>query len=226
MPKPLKVLIQIIIFLLPWRIRRMLLNKLFSYDIDKKAFIGFSIILADKIIMKSNSKILHFNFCNGISFLSMDKSSSIGTFNYITGFPNIKSFHFNHIKNRTCHLILGQHSAITSRHFIDCTTGVFIGNYTTIAGICSQLFTHSINLKKNIQDGQNIHIGDYCFVGTRVVILPGSVLPNFCVLGASSVLNKKFTEEYTLYAGNPSEIQKSLNPEEYLYFSRTSGFVY
>jgi acetyltransferase-like isoleucine patch superfamily enzyme len=226
MIKFLKVSIQIFLFIFPWGIRRILLNKLFSYDLDKNAYIGFSIVLADKVKMDSNSKILHFNFCNGISLLSLSQNSTIGTFNYITGFPNIKSLHFNHLQNRKCHLVLEEHSAITSRHFIDCTTGVFIGKFTTIAGIRSQIFTHSINLKRNIQDGKSVYIGDYCFVGTRVVVLPGSILPNFSILGAASLLNKQFSDEYVLYAGNPSTMQKKLKPQDYLYFSRESGFVY
>lgn len=226
MAKFLKVSFQILFFFFPWALRRILLNKLFSYEIDKNAHIGFSIILTDKLKMDSNSKISHFNLCNGISLLSLDEKSSIGTFNYITGFPNIKSLHFNHLRNRKCHLVLGEHSAITSRHFIDCTTGVFIGKFTIIAGIRSQIFTHSINLQKNIQDGESVFIGDYCFVGTRVIILPGSSLPNHSILGAASLLNKKYFNSLGLYSGIPAVLLRDLDINEYKYFTRSQGFVY
>jgi acetyltransferase-like isoleucine patch superfamily enzyme len=61
-------------------------------------------------------------------------------------------------------------------------------------------------------------------VGTGVVILKGSCLPDYSVLGAGSVLTKTMTEPYTLYSGVPaapiSELDKASR-----YFIRQTGFV-
>jgi hypothetical protein len=55
-------------------------------------------------------------------------------------------------------------------------------------------------------------------------LLGGSVLPDYCVLGAKSLLNKAFAESYQLYGGVPAKPLQSL-PRDYAYFQRTTGFV-
>lgn len=221
----LKFLIQILIIFFPWFIRYRLLNLLKGFDIDKTAYIGKSIILASHLEMDQDSYIGSLTFCKSIDKLILKKRARIGTLNYITGYPGHGKQFFTHKKDRKCQLVVGNHSAITSRHYIDCTDEISIGDFTTVAGLRSQLFTHSINLKKNIQDCKPIIIGDYNFVGTNVVILPGSCLPNNSILGANAVLQTIFKEENSLYAGVPARKVKDLKKEDFKYFSRKTGFV-
>jgi acetyltransferase-like isoleucine patch superfamily enzyme len=76
----------------------------------------------------------------------------------------------------------------------------------------------------NLQDSSPIIIGDFCFVGTNVVVLGGAVLPSYSVLGAKSLLNKEIQNQYYLYGGVPAIPIKPIN-QSALYFKRTSGFV-
>ena len=221
----IKALVQILILFFPWSIRRRILNSLFNYNIHKSASIGKSFIFSDKLIMKEHSKIGHFTFCNNIDGLELGEYARIGTFNYITGLTIKNRKFFMHRTDRKCLLEIGKHSAITSRHFIDCTDRVKVGEFTTIAGIRSQIFTHSINIKENIQDCKAIEIGSYCFMGTNSTILPGSKLPDYSVLGAGSVLNKSYEEEFTLYGGVPAAVIKNMSKDDTEYFNRTTGFV-
>ena len=94
----------------------------------------------------------------------------------------------------------------------------------TIAGYQSQFLTHSINVYDNRQDSHPIYIGDYSFTGTNVVVLGGASLPANSVLGAKSLLNKSFQDEWMLYGGNPA---KPIIPirKDAKYFSRNKGFV-
>jgi len=108
---------------------------------------------------------------------------------------------------------------------IDCTARVRIGAFATVAGFRSQLITHSIDLEAGRQSSEPIDIGEYCFVGTDSVILGGSVLPHHSVLGAKSLLNKKWEAPFHLYAGIPAEPLKELS-QEMKYFRRTEGFVW
>ena len=121
-------------------------------------------------------------------------------------------------------LLLGTHSAITSRHLLDCTNTVSIGPFTTIAGFRSQILTHSIDLAVNRQNSAEVKIGAYCFVGTGCIVLPGASLPDYCVLGAGAVLNQPVSESHTLYAGVPAHAVKKL-PADSGYFNRPRGFV-
>ena len=175
--------------------------------------------------MSKGSRIGSLTMCKGIALLKMDEESSLGNLNWVTGYPIGKTDFFVDDTGRIPELLIGCHAAVTNRHFIDCTNSIRIGNYTTFAGVRSQLLTHSIDLFQCKQASKPIVIGEYCFVGTGSILLGGSVLPNYCVLGASSILNKAFTDTHHLYAGNPARVVKAL-PKDLAYFHRTKGFVY
>ncbi|RZJ91835.1 MAG: acyltransferase, partial [Hymenobacter sp.] len=151
----------------------------------------------------------------------------IGRSNWITGFPTgSKSRHFQHqAATRRAELCLGEGAAITKNHHIDCTNRIEIGAFATVAGYHSQLLTHSINVFENRQDSVPISIGAYTFVGTNSVVLGGAVLPARSVLGAKSLLNKAYTDEWMLYAGVPARPVSTISPTA-KYFTRTEAFVY
>ena len=217
---------KIIPFFLPWGLRRRFLNKFFGYKIDPDAKIGISWVYPNRLIMQSGSRIDHFTVAVNLDLIHLKNNAKIGRGNWVTGFSTLKeSKHFNHQLNRRAELIMDDESAITKNHHIDCTNSISIGKFATIAGYRSQLLTHSINVLESIQDSSPIIIGDYCFVGTNVVILGGSKLPNYSILGAKSLLNKPFMDEYFLYGGTPA-IKISQIPKDAKYFNRSNGFVY
>ena len=220
----MKRILMLVSLLLPWRARRSFLEKQFGYTIHPSCRIGFSSVFPTRLIMEEGSRIEHLTVCKNIDLLHLKAHASIGRGNWITGFPMGPSPHFAEEKDRRPQLILGEHTAITHRHLIDCTNSVTIGKFTTFAGFQSQILTHSIDIEKNRQASLPVRVGDYCFVGTNCVLLGGSALPDFCVLGAKSLLNKNFTESYQLYAGVPARPIEKLSPD-CKYFQRTEGFV-
>lgn len=221
------LLLKILTCLLPWQLKRFMLINIFGFKIDKTAKIGFAWVYPQFLNMEEYSKIDHFTVAINLDKIFLGKYSIIGRSNWITGFSSKgQSKHFSHqISDREAILKIGNHSAITKQHHIDCTNRVEIGNFTTIAGYQSQFLTHSINIYENYQDSNPILIGDYCFVGTNVTLLGGAVLPSFSVLGAKSLLNKKFTNQYCLYAGVPAINIKPIT-DTAKYFNREIGFVY
>jgi acetyltransferase-like isoleucine patch superfamily enzyme len=219
-------LIKILTVILPWPLKRFMLVRIFKYEINPTARIGLSWIYPKKLIMDADSQIGPFNVAVHLDLISIGKQSSIARGNWITGFSTkTNSQHFSHQKERKSNLIIGEHSAITKKHHIDCTNVIQIGNFVTVAGYSSQFLTHSINIEMNIQDSHPIIIGDYCFVGTSSTILGGSALPAYCVLGANSLLNKAFIIPHRLYGGNPAKEIKELS-KDFKYFNREIGFVY
>lgn len=221
----LKILAQILLFFFPWRLRRLLLCSFFNFDIAKTAKIGYSILLANKVILKDYSSIGHLNICKKIDLLELGEYSNIGTRNFITGFSTqiIGFKHFTHISNRECVLRVGKHTGITSRHYFDCNGGIYIGDFCQIAGFESAFLTHSIDLKLNRQDTASIVINNYVFIGTRCTFLKGSSIPSRSLVSACSLINKKFTQEDSLYGGVPCKFIK--NVKGYHFFNRKVGFV-
>jgi acetyltransferase-like isoleucine patch superfamily enzyme len=213
------------ILLLPWPLKRSLLQKLFGYRLAPTARIGLAWVYPRQLTMAAGSRIDHFTVAVNLDWLALGENASIGRSNWITGFPTgTGSLHFSHQPERRAELLLGAHAAITKHHHIDCTNCVSIGPFTIIAGYSSQLLSHAIDLQHNRQHSKPITIGAYCFVGSSCVILGGSVLPDHSVLGALSLLNKPHSEPWGLYAGQPAEWRKAIDPSA-AYFSRSSGFV-
>lgn len=218
--------IKFLIILFPWTLKRRILHLLFGYELHPSSRIGFSWIYPSRLTMEEGSKIGHFNTAIHLDKIVMKKHSSIGRSNWITGFSSkISSRHFKHQPDRTSVLTMNEGAAITKHHHIDCTSPVTIGKFTTIAGYYSQLLTHSIDIIESRQDSHPITIGDYCFVSTNVVILGGAQLPDYSVLGAKSLLNKKYNQFYALYGGQPAIFIKTIDKEA-KYFKRKEPFVY
>jgi hypothetical protein len=220
----MRTLLMLLSILLPAAWRRSFLEVQFGYKIHPTSRLGVSWILPTRLIMEEGSSIGHFTVCKGLDLLHLKTHASIGRGNWITAYPLGNSPHFAEEKDRQPQLILEEHAAVTHRHLIDCTNSVVIGRFTTMAGWQSQILTHSIDLARNRQASSPVRVGEYCFVGTNSVLLPGSVLPDFCVLGAKSLLNQAFTDRYWLYGGVPARSIKELSPD-YEYFRRTQGFV-
>jgi hypothetical protein len=220
----MKKYIALIILIFPWSIRKKIYQFIFKYQIHSDAYIGLSWIYPDKLILHEKSKIGHLNICKNIDLIELNIHGSIGSLNLITGFPLKSIKHFSTEYDRKPQLILKEHAAITNRHYIDCTNKVIIGKFTTVAGIRSQLLTHSVNIGTSRQESSIIEIGDYCFVGTSCVILKGTKIPNYCILGAMSLGNKHFTEPYVLYGGIPAKKIQSLD-KHLEYFKREQGFI-
>jgi|ERR1043165_3877306 acetyltransferase-like isoleucine patch superfamily enzyme len=208
----------------PWFFRRRLLSLFFGYNLHASSRMGLCWFFPKKLVMEAHSSIGHMTVCKGLEFVHLKESAIIGRGNWITGFPQGGQTHFTHQPERKAQLVVGAHSAITNRHLIDCTNSVEIGAFSTFAGFNSQILTHSIDLEACRQSSAAITIGDYCFVGTNCVLLGGSRLPNYSVLGAKSLLNKPFIDTHTLYAGVPARAVKVL-ANDLNYFKRTVGFV-
>jgi len=225
MRSKVRLIVAILFLFVPWCIRRRLLIGIFGYEIHPTARIGFSSIAVDKFKIGENSWIGQFNFIYNLDLFDIKRESVVGRSNWITGYPpRGKLAYYFHRPDRKSALLLGHGSAITNSHLFDCSDTIQIGDYSTLAGWGSQFLTHSIDLNENRQDCFPVVIGDYCFVGTDVVILGGSILPSYCVLAAMSLLNKTQTEEYVIYGGVPAKEIGTVS-SDMKYFSRKDGFV-
>ena len=220
-----RMLLQVTIAALPWRLKRHLLQRFFGYQLDPSARIGLAWVYPRHLRMAAGSRIDALTVAIHLDALEIGQMASIGRGNWITGFDTgTNSPHFAHQPNRCAQLLLGDHAAITKNHHIDCTNRITIGPFTTIAGYHSQLLSHSIDLQHNRQHSEPITIGPYCFVGSNCVILGGSELPHHSVLGALSLLNKVHIEPWSLYAGQPARRLKAIQADA-AYFSRRQGYV-
>ncbi len=210
--------------LMPWALRRRVLNALLGYQIHPTSRIGLAWITPRQLRMDAHSSIGHLSVCKGLDLLALGDHSSIGRANWITGSPLSDSIHYLRDSGRRPSLILGRHAAITHRHILDCTTSITVGEFSIVAGFRSQLLTHSVDISDARQACAPIEIGRYCFVGTGARLLGGSKLPDFSVLGAASLLTVQMDEGYCLYGGVPARFIKRL-PQDSRFFVRLEGYI-
>jgi acetyltransferase-like isoleucine patch superfamily enzyme len=216
------ILLKALTLFLPWFLRRLILNWFFGYHIHRDASIGFAWIFPEQLVMASGSAIGHLSVCKGLERVEMGEFALIGRLNWITGFPRSSKEHYEDQLDRRPQLIMGEHSAITNRHLIDCTNEVSIGAFSTFGGFRSQILTHSIDMNRNREWSEPVRIGKYCFIGTDCVLLGGSSLPDYSILGAKSLLNKQYSDTFWLFAGVPAKPIKQLASDQ-AYFTRKVG---
>jgi len=91
---------------------------------------------------------------------------------------------------------------------------LYIGDYTIIAAnVILPSRNHNI-YNYRVHDKGGIRIGDYCWLGANVTILPNVELGNHTIIGAGSVVTKSYKDGYAILAGNPARVIKKLNKEQ------------
>jgi acetyltransferase-like isoleucine patch superfamily enzyme len=209
--------------ILPWPLRRWLLRLLCGYSFGEGARIGFSLIGCASLHMGASSRIGHFNVVKGMR-ADLGERATIGDFNWISGLAAGSQKHFTEESGRDPAFVLGPHAAVTSRHYIDCSNCVNIGEFSIVGGARSQILTHAVDFARNRQVSAPVRIGRYSFVGTGCVVLKGAELPDCSVLAAGSSLSRAFGDTFTLYSGVPAKPVRPLDRDAD-YFRRTRGFV-
>ncbi|EJG9429341.1 acyltransferase [Escherichia coli] len=95
--------------------------------------------------------------------------------------------------------------------FLDCRGGLDIGHNVDITlGVKILTQYHNIHDERYETISKKIIIEDNCIIGSYSLLLPGSNIEKFGVLGAGSVLTKN-VKENTMFAGNPAKYIKRRN---------------
>lgn len=109
----------------------------------------------------------------------------------------------------------GNGSTITGGYIELCETdaSVTIGQDCMIGWHVSIVATdfHSVldkKTKKVLNGPGNIIIGNKCWLGHGVRLLKNANIPDNTIVGAESVVTKKFKDNYTVIAGNPANVVK------------------
>lgn len=209
--------------LLGARGRASLYRWLCGYSIARNAHVGLALISVAEAELLSEARVGHGTVIRNLERLHLAPKARIGTFNWVFGMLPSERY-FVDEPERFSALIMETDASITSRHIVDCTNTVTIGEFATVAGFHSQILTHGIDVASNRQTSAPITIGHHAMVGTRVVLLKGSNVPDRAVVGAGSVFRGSSNETGGLWSGVPAKRVRNLD-ETGVYFTRTSGHV-
>lgn len=100
---------------------------------------------------------------------------------------------------------------------IDDSAFVTIGD-NVIMGPDVHLITinHSTNVEQRLKDvmyARAISIGNACWIGARVTILPGASIEQGCTIGAGAVVSGHIPE-YSVAVGVPARVVKRVTPDQ------------
>lgn len=103
---------------------------------------------------------------------------------------------------------IGERSRVYSRHFGTEPWLISIGSGTTISSEVRFLTHDGIGELFRDSNGRryryaSVRVGDDCFVGLGVIVLPGVSIGSRCVVAAGSVVTKSVPDN-TVVAGNPA----------------------
>lgn len=194
----LKPLVALIVLALPWRLRLFLLRRM-GHQLDDSARIGFSIVICEHINMGENARIGHFNVIRDLTYIELEDHSHIGNWNWITSAKEFRQTG----RSGAGSLRMAESSAITSRHYIDCSGGVSIGHHSLIAGVRSTVLTHQIDVNINRQTIAAVTIGSYCLISSGVSVVPGTSIADNSLVAMGSVARGEILPSGFLWAGVP-----------------------
>lgn len=66
-----------------------------------------------------------------------------------------------------------------------------------------------IETNQKVNNDDDIHIGNHVWIGMDVTVLKGAIIPDDSIVGASSVVTKKFSESNSVIAGFPAKVVKT-----------------
>lgn len=144
--------------------------------------------------------------------ISIEKDTSIGKLAWIAA---IKQYENQKFKNPK--IYIGNNTRIGNFVCITAVNSIKIGNGVLISDhFYTSDHSHLTNpnlgspIKQNLEMKGEVIIGDNCFIGMRVSVLPGVSLGNNCIVGAHSVVTKSFPP-FTMLAGIPAKVIKKYN---------------
>jgi acetyltransferase-like isoleucine patch superfamily enzyme len=223
MQRFLSLILRASIVVMPWGLKRRFLRRVFGYEIHPTARIGYSWFFPGHLVMEEGARVDHLTLCHGVEEVRLGPHSIISNLNWITGEPyETRPGLYAGYPDRRPELILGEHSGIVKRHYVDCTDSVTIERYAVLGGIRTTLLSHAYDIDTGSVRAAPVVIREYCLVSGNCTILPGSSLPPYSILGAASLLNKVHEQSHRLYGGVPAREIKELSGESGL-FTRTVG---
>lgn len=191
------ILRALLLAVLPTSIARMLVPSL-RRAISPSAKVGFSLVrVSGAMSLAEGARIGHLNVIH-VNELTLGPRSRIGHLNRIGGPFRVRldvhaEIGNTNIVNRgragqttVSTLALGEWAKITADHRVNMASDVIIGQFSTIAGAGSQIWTHGYvhetegigryRIDGPVVIGDNVYIGSMCFLSMGITIARGVIV--------------------------------------------------
>ena len=116
-----------------------------------------------------------------------------------------------------CFLRMKDHANIGDFAILDGNYGaISIGRHVMMGKHCIILSQNHKYLEEGYDghEGQDVMIGDYVWMGHRVIVLPGVIIGKHAIIGAGAVVTKSIPD-YAIAVGNPAVVKKYRKTKEF-----------
>lgn len=202
-----------------------------GHRIGPRCRIGFSLLWVDRLILQGSSRIGHLNLI-ACKRLCIGTSGYIGRANVIAGPLSVLLRREGAIGNSNkvvrgpqgavtigpASLRIGRLAKVTAEHRIDCTRSVRIGDYSTLAGIGIQVWTHGYvhettgpgryRVDGSVAIANNVYLGASCIVSMGVDICAG------VIVGAGTTIARTIDEPGLYVSSAIRQLPRPVNPAD------------
>lgn len=103
-------------------------------------------------------------------------------------------------------LVMDPRTAITSRHYVDCSGGLRMHSLAIIGGLRSTILTHSADTRRWVVVGEPVVIGEASLVFSHVLINPGVTISKHSMVAGGAVVASDLDSPGKLYGGVPAKV--------------------
>ena len=172
------------------RIHPVLLWHVGTLHVGEDAYVGAGNAFRELLVVDLGERadIGQFNWCSGqVQYVRQDDPGLAGT------------------------LVLEPRAAMTSRHYVDCSGGVRLEEFSVIGGVRSTVLTHYADLHVRERCGAPVVLQRGAITLTNCNILAGTTIPPNAVVAAGATTAKPLTEPGMLYGGVPARVVGDLS---------------
>ena len=125
--------------------------------------------------------------------------------------PRTSSIHWRAEFYHPGGVVIGEHCTIGDTCFLDGRNGITVGANVNVGSHVS-IYTrqHDVDSPDFAEKGAPVVIGDYAWIASHAVLLPGVTIGEGAVVAAAAVVTKDVAP-YTLVGGNPAQLIRERN---------------
>ncbi|WP_238421092.1 hypothetical protein [Gordonia sp. 'Campus'] len=208
MKRPNKWL-SLIVWLLPASNAKNTLLRAIGNTVGQDVVLGPNLVLGcGPFHIGDRAVVSPFNIFRQMASVELEKDNFIGRLNQFTAAPSYQRF-----SDRAGVLSMAEQSAITNRHYFDCSGRIDMEAYSAVGGTRSLLQSHEIDIVEDRTTIGTITIGERSLTATACLILKNAHIPAFSLVAAGSVVtasNKATAGDAGIYAGAPARWRREL----------------
>jgi acetyltransferase-like isoleucine patch superfamily enzyme len=184
--------------LLPASRFKNLLLRLVGHRIGRASTGIIPALNVEAIQVGDGASLEHLNVPRDLRAVTLSADSVIGQWNWTSAARPLVQ------RGAPGELWLGEKSALTSRHYPDCSGGIYIEESATVARVRGTFITHSIDIELGKQSYAPVRIGRFTLVSSNSNFTPGATVNLRSVIAMGAVVTAGAHPPERLLAGVPA----------------------